>query len=293
MKLADFLIQEEGNDSKRLPDGRFASTWDPLGRVWNIGSGITVGVTKDTVWTQAQLNAAEAKEFADVEACVTRCVKVKITENQRVALESLAYNIGDAGFEHSSVLRAVNAGHMAEAAQDFLLWNHAGGKVCPGLIKRRKDEIRLFNHPDDVPVPADLRAVKTPLTATMKSEISKMDITATTTVLPTALPIPTAGINVSKTTQATGLAGVGIGAILTTALPIVAALAPNLVNPLIAGLSGLGGLGVLVSSIWGMFHINSAASANTLSLVNSVTSVAQQAASALQAATSPQPAAAS
>ena len=54
MKLADFLIQEEGNDSRRLPDGRYASTWDPLGRVYNIGPGITVGVTKDPVWTQAQ-----------------------------------------------------------------------------------------------------------------------------------------------------------------------------------------------------------------------------------------------
>ena len=74
MKLADFLIQEEGDDSRHLPDGRYASTWDRLGKVWNVGPGITVGVTKDTVWTQAQLDAAEAKEFADVEACVAKFV---------------------------------------------------------------------------------------------------------------------------------------------------------------------------------------------------------------------------
>ena len=167
MKLADFLTQEEGSDSRKLPDGRFAATWDWLGRCWNVGPGITVGVTRDTVWTQEQLDEAEAKEFADVEACVARCVKVPITNNQRVALESLAYNIGDGGFEHSTVLRDVNAGKMAEAAQAFLLWNKCHGEVVSGLIKRRKDEIRLFQHSDDEQVPADLRAVKTAITATM------------------------------------------------------------------------------------------------------------------------------
>ena len=169
MKLADFLIQEEGSDSRKLSDGRFASTWDPLGHVFNIGPGITHGVTKDTVWTQDQLDAAEAKEFADVEACVARSVLVPISQNARVACESLAYNIGDAGFEHSSVLREINAGHMAAATRDFRLWNKAGGKVCQGLVNRREAEIKLFLHPDDVPVPADLRAVKTPLTATMET----------------------------------------------------------------------------------------------------------------------------
>ena len=174
MKLADFLIAEEGNDSKPLPDGRFASTYDKLGRCWNIAAGITKGVGPNTIWTQAQIDAAEASEFADVEACVARCVKVPIANNQRVACESLAYNVGDSGFEHSTVLRDINAGKMAEAAQAFLMWDKCHGEVVPGLIKRRNDEIRLFNTVDEVPVPADLRAVKTAITATANPEATIM-----------------------------------------------------------------------------------------------------------------------
>lgn len=157
MKLEEFLIDEEGNDSRKLPDGRFASTWDRLGRVWNIGPGLTKGITRNTIWTQEQLAAAEAKEFADTRANVQKLVKVKLTENQMTALESLNYNIGDGGFAHSTVLRDVNAGKLAAACQAFLMWDHAGGGVCKGLIKRRNDEIRLFNHPDDAPAPADLK----------------------------------------------------------------------------------------------------------------------------------------
>lgn len=261
MKLEDFLTQEEGSDSRRLPDGRYASTWDPLGRVWNIGHGITVGVTKDTVWTQAQLDAAEAKEFADVVACVARSVKVPITENQRVALESLAYNIGDAGFEHSSVLRDVNAGRLAAAAQDFLLWVHAGGSVCPGLIKRRKDEIRLFQHPDDVPVPADLRAVKTPVTATTSSSQQ-----LGTKAMDTSMPTPTNPVVAAAVQSATlplnsiwsSIIGM-FGSVATSGvLGVFATLAPTTT---MSALAILGGVAALVSAISHVYAIATGVSA--------------------------------
>ena len=229
MKLEDFLIAEEGDDSIHLPDGRYRSTFDKLGRVWNIGPGITKGVTKDTIWTQAQLDAAEQSEFADVEACVARSVKVPITENQRVALESLAYNIGDSGFEHSSVLRDVNAGRLDAVAQDFLLWVHCHGAVVPGLVKRRKDEVRLFQHPDDAPVPPDLRAIKTPVTATTKSGTAPM---ATTTA---TLPASTAPQVVAATTAATlnlnsiwsSIVGMFSSVAVSGALGFLATLAPS------------------------------------------------------------------
>jgi lysozyme len=160
MKLEDFLIKEEGDDSRHLSDGYVASTWDSLGHVWNIGPGLTHGVTRSTIWTPAQLQAAEDAEFAATRAAVTSLVKVSISENQRTALESLVYNVGIGGFAHSSVLRDVNRQDFADVPSAFREWNRAGGCVCKGLIKRREDEIRLWNHPDDIPAPSDLKTAK-------------------------------------------------------------------------------------------------------------------------------------
>jgi lysozyme len=57
---------------------------------------------------------------------------------------SLAYNIGMAAFGRSSVLHRHNAGAHDKAADAFLLWNKAGGKVLPGLVRRRNAERALY-----------------------------------------------------------------------------------------------------------------------------------------------------
>jgi GH24 family phage-related lysozyme (muramidase) len=155
MKLEDFLIKEEADDSRHLPNGDLASTWDSLGHVWNIGPGITVGITKDTVWTPEQLAAAEAAEFASTRAAVSHLVTAPLGENQRTTLESFVYNVGVSGFAHSSVLRCVNAGQFDAVPAALRLWNKAGGKVCRGLINRREDEIRLWRLADSAPIRAD------------------------------------------------------------------------------------------------------------------------------------------
>lgn len=160
MKLEDFLLKEEGDDSRHLPNGMLASTWDTLGHVWNIGPGLTHGVTKNTVWTPEQLAAAETAEFAATRTAVANLVKVPLGENQTTAVESLVYNIGVNGFAHSSVLRYINANNLAAVPDAFRLWNKADGKVCRGLINRREDEIRLWFHPDDAPIRPDLGTLK-------------------------------------------------------------------------------------------------------------------------------------
>jgi lysozyme len=71
-------------------------------------------------------------------------VKVPINDNQYAALASLSFNIGVNNFKSSSVLRFVNAGDFKRAADAFLRWNKAGGKVLQGLIRRREAERALF-----------------------------------------------------------------------------------------------------------------------------------------------------
>lgn len=66
------------------------------------------------------------------------------SDNQFSAMVSLAYNIGLGNFATSTVLKRHNARNFMGAANAFLLWNKAGGKVLPGLTTRREDERELY-----------------------------------------------------------------------------------------------------------------------------------------------------
>jgi lysozyme len=61
---------------------------------------------------------------------------------------SLAYNIGIGNFLGSSVLRFHRAGEHHEAAAAFNAWNKGGGRVLPGLVRRRAAEAALYLTPD-------------------------------------------------------------------------------------------------------------------------------------------------
>jgi lysozyme len=74
-------------------------------------------------------------------------VKVPLNDNQLSALISLCYNIGINAFASSTLLVKLNKSQYVEAADQFLRWDHAGGKIIAGLTKRRKAERKLFLEP--------------------------------------------------------------------------------------------------------------------------------------------------
>ena len=78
------------------------------------------------------------------EAQVNKSILPTMTQNQFDAMVLLCYNIGESGFARSSVVRNFNAGNLQKAADSFLLWNKAGGKVVKGLVNRRNIERTLF-----------------------------------------------------------------------------------------------------------------------------------------------------
>ena len=78
------------------------------------------------------------------EDAVKRLVNVPLTQGQFDALVSLTFNIGVAQFQKSTLLRKLNAGDLAGAAEEFLRWNKAGGKVAEGLVRRRVAEKGRF-----------------------------------------------------------------------------------------------------------------------------------------------------
>lgn len=66
------------------------------------------------------------------------------TRGQFIALLSMAFNVGVSPVRKSTLLRKFNAGDIAGAADEFLRWDRAGGKVVVGLTRRREAERKVF-----------------------------------------------------------------------------------------------------------------------------------------------------
>ena len=105
--------------------------------------GTKVRMTDKPITTERAIQLAKnvVKSF---EAKVNEVILLPMTQNQFDAMVLLCYNIGESGFARSSVVRNFNAGNLQEAADSFLLWNKAGGKVSKGLTNRRQKERNLF-----------------------------------------------------------------------------------------------------------------------------------------------------
>lgn len=88
-------------------------------------------------------------------AGVLDCVPgVTASPEMTAAFVSLAYNIGTNAFCRSTVARRFESGDYENACRAIEMWNKAGGKVLPGLVRRRADERALCERG----IPAMLRA---------------------------------------------------------------------------------------------------------------------------------------
>lgn len=88
----------------------------------------------------ALLNSDVSSKAADVK----RLVKVALNQGQFDALVSFAYNVGSGNLSSSTLLKKLNAGDYAGAANEFANWTKAGGKVMRGLQRRRAAEAAMF-----------------------------------------------------------------------------------------------------------------------------------------------------
>ena len=96
-------------------------------------------------------------ELVEYEQGVSRACRVQPNQNQFDALVCFAFNVGVAGMSRSSVIKAHNREDYQAAARAFGLWNKAGGKVWPGLTRRRAAEGALYLEPvpDEVSDPVE------------------------------------------------------------------------------------------------------------------------------------------
>lgn len=133
---------------KQFEGCKLTAYQDSVG-VWTIGYGWTQHVDGKPIRAGMTIKQETAERLlktglVSYESDVSRLVKVVLTQGQFDALVSFTYNLGARSLSTSTLLRKLNAGDYAGAADEFLHWNKAGGKVLNGLTRRREAERALF-----------------------------------------------------------------------------------------------------------------------------------------------------
>lgn len=113
-----------------------------------IGYGHTAGVTMGQTITEAKADQFLRSDLAAARGEVDRLVAVPLAPHQLAALTSFVFNLGDANFRGSTLLKKLNLGDAAGAAEQFEKWVFAtvdGKKTrLPGLVSRRAAEAAMF-----------------------------------------------------------------------------------------------------------------------------------------------------
>lgn len=117
---------------------------DPIG-IPTVCFGQTGSAAKPGIeYTRAECDAMLNAEVADTLTALDRCLAVPLEPHQWAALTSLAYNTGTGAICKSTIARMIRAGRPAiEWCEQFPRWVYAGGKVLPGLVKRRAAERKV------------------------------------------------------------------------------------------------------------------------------------------------------
>ena len=115
--------------------------------VWTIGWGHTgPEVKKGMKITTAQAETYLTNDLQKFANCINKYIKVRLNDNQNGALVSFSFNVGCGAFSTSTLLKRLNAGENPNtvASQELPRWNKGGGKVLPGLVRRREEEVKFF-----------------------------------------------------------------------------------------------------------------------------------------------------
>lgn len=143
-------------------EGVKATAYRCPARLWTIGVGHVIDPNHARVpfadrlnlelpagWnrtlSQDEINDILRKDLARFEMGVHRLCPGEMTQGQFDALVSFSFNVGLGSLQKSSLRMKHNRGDYEGAAEEFLKWAKAGGKVLKGLLKRREDEKALYS----------------------------------------------------------------------------------------------------------------------------------------------------
>jgi lysozyme len=128
---------------KRFEGCKLTAYRCPAG-VLTIGFGSTgPHVKQGMTITEAEAEALLVKDLERFEEGV-EVIAGPSNDDQFSAMVSLAFNIGLGAFATSTLVKRHKMGNHTGAANAFLSWKMAGGRVLAGLLRRREAERRLY-----------------------------------------------------------------------------------------------------------------------------------------------------
>lgn len=119
--------------------------------VWTIGFGSTFyedgrKVKEGDTITMEEAERLLLKVLEGFRKQLMPLLAVDLPEDALNALLSFTYNVGIGNVKKSTLLKKINTNplDLKGIEVEFNKWVNGGGKVLPGLVKRRKDEYALY-----------------------------------------------------------------------------------------------------------------------------------------------------
>ena len=142
---------QAGIDLIKLYEGCCLTAYKCPAGVWTIGYGHTGAIDGIKISTGIKITETKAeellkKDLVRFESAINALIlpHCPLNQNQFDALVSFCFNVGITAFSRSTLAKLLTQKRYAEAAEQFKRWNKGGGKVLPGLVKRRSAERALF-----------------------------------------------------------------------------------------------------------------------------------------------------
>ena len=128
--------------------GYYATDDEKERGIVTVGYGSTHRVGHGEKVTEEQANQFLMEDMMEAQEAVDRLVTIDLSPNQRAALTSLVFNVGQGNFANSKALVALNTGDFDSFKQEAFGENdgfvYSGGIKLPGLVNRRSQEQDMF-----------------------------------------------------------------------------------------------------------------------------------------------------
>ena len=98
-----------------------------------------------TSLTEKQALQLLEADLSHAASAVARLIRVPLSQNKFDALVSFTFNLGAGSLQRSTLRRCVNRQEHGQVPRQFLRWVRAGGKILPGLVRRRVAEGVIYS----------------------------------------------------------------------------------------------------------------------------------------------------
>jgi lysozyme len=98
-----------------------------------------------TTQEEAHVLLMHELEHTYLPGVLRNCPILATDEKKCNAIVDFVYNLGIGRLQTSTLKRKINSQEWEAAQEQLMLWTKGGGKVLPGLLKRRQAECSLLN----------------------------------------------------------------------------------------------------------------------------------------------------